>query len=393
MFAQRMNRLGTETAFEVLAKAKALEAEGRDIVHMEIGEPDFATPENIVDAGCRALREGHTHYGPSAGLPELREAIAEDVSRTRGIEVHPDQVVVTPGAKPILFFAALALLEPGDEALYPDPGFPIYESVINFAGAKPVPVPLREENEFALAVEDVAERIGPKTKLLIVNSPQNPTGSVLRREDVEQIAQLAVEHNLIVLSDEVYNRILFEGEHVSFASIPGMQERTILVDGFSKTYAMTGWRIGYSVSNRQLAEKFARLQTNSNSCTATFTQIACIEALRGPQDAVDKMVAEFRRRREFIVRGLNELPGVSCVLPHGAFYVFPNVKKTGFSCRELQERMLEEAGVALLSGTCFGKYGEGYLRLSYATSLERIEECLSRMRRWLEEHGVEENAG
>jgi len=377
--AKKMSRLGTETAFEVLAKARALEAQGREIVHLEIGEPDFDTPSNIVEAAIRALRSGQTHYTPSAGIPELRQAIAEETSETRGIEVKPEQVVVTPGAKPIMFFAILALCEEGDEVIYPNPGFPIYESMINFVGATPVPIPLREELDFRFDVNELRDKVTPRTKMIILNSPHNPTGGVLTKEDVEAIAEICLKNDILVLSDEIYRRILYEGEHYSIASVPGMQERTIILDGFSKTYAMTGWRLGYGVMPEELARQVARLMTNSNSCTAAFTQWAGVEALKGPQDEVNRMVAEFKRRRDIIVEGLNNIPGIRCLKPQGAFYVFPNITGVGMSSRAFADYLLEEAGVAVLSGTAFGQYGEGYLRLSYANSAENIRKALDRI--------------
>jgi aspartate aminotransferase len=377
--AARMERLGTETAFEVLARARALEARGRQIVHLEIGEPDFATPANIVAAAKRALDDGYTHYGPSAGLPELREAIAADVARTRRITVSPEQVVVTPGAKPIMFFLMLCCLDEGDEVLYPDPGFPTYESVASFVGARPVPVPLREENDFRLDVADLRERLSPRTRMLILNSPQNPTGSVLTQEDLEQIAGLVAGAPIVVLSDEVYRNIVYGGEAPSIASLPGMAEQTVILDGFSKTYAMTGWRLGYGVMPEELSWRIARLMTNSNSCTASFVQIAGVEALTGPQDSVGAMVAEFARRRAVIVDGLNRISGVTCRTPQGAFYVFPNVSALPASSQEVADRLLSEAGVAALSGRSFGVFADNYLRLSYANSIANIELALERI--------------
>ena len=377
-FADRMDRLGTESAFEVLAKAKGLEAQGRDIVHLEIGQPDFITPANICEAAFKAMKEGHTGYGPSAGLLEFREVIAEHISETRGVEVHPDEVTVTPGAKPIIFFTILALVDEGDEVIYPNPGFPIYESVIDFIDGKAVPLPLREEVGFGFRIEDLEASISDRTKLLIINSPQNPTGGTLAKSDLEAIADLAIKHNFYVLTDEVYSRILYEGVHDSLISLPGMKERTILLEGHSKTYAMTGWRLGYGIAPTELADKITQLTINSNSCTATFTQFAGIEALKGPQDFVHEMVAEFRKRRDAIVDGLNAIEGVSCIKPLGAFYVFPNVTQAPLSCQDLSDYLLEDAGVAVLPGTAFGKYGDGYLRLSYANSLENIEEALAR---------------
>ncbi len=381
--AQRMSRLGTETAFEVLARAKALEAQGREIIHLEIGEPDFDTPAHIKAAAVRALEEGYTHYTPAAGIPALREAIAEYVRRTRGIPVGPEHVVVVPGGKPIMFFAILALVEEGDEVIYPNPGFPIYESMIRFVGGWPVPLRLRMENEFRVDVEELARLITSRTRMLILNSPANPTGGVLTREDLAAIAELCLRHDLVVLSDEIYSRILYEGEHVSIASLPGMAERTIILDGFSKTYAMTGWRLGYGVMPEPLAEAVTRLMINSNSCTAAFTQMAGIAALTGPQDEVERMVAAFRERREVIVEGLNRLPGFRCLKPKGAFYAFPNIEGTGMSSRELAAYLLEEAGVAVLSGTAFGEYGEGFLRLSFANSIENIRKALERIEKAL----------
>ncbi|MGB9592867.1 MAG: pyridoxal phosphate-dependent aminotransferase [Anaerolineae bacterium] len=377
--AKCMSRLGTETAFEVLAKAKALEAQGREVVHLEIGEPDFDTPKHIIEAACKALHSGYTHYTPSAGIPELRKAIAEEMSRTRGIPVEPENVVVTPGGKPIMFYTILALAEPGDEVIYPNPGFPIYESMINFTGAKPVPIPLREEYNFAFDIDEFKRLVTDKTKLIIINSPHNPTGGILDKETLHEIAKIAMERDIPVLSDEIYDRILYDGEFHSIASIPGMQERTIILNGFSKTYAMTGWRLGYGVMPKDLAVHITRLMTNSNSCTNAATQMAGIAALKGPQDDVDRMVAAFRERRDVIVKGLNEIPGVSCVLPKGAFYAFPNIKGTGMQSKPLADYLLNEAGVACLAGTAFGAYGEGYLRLSYANSVENIKKALERM--------------
>ena len=377
--AQCMSRLGTETAFEVLARAKALEAQGRDIIHLEIGEPDFTTPANIIEAGVAALRRGETHYTPSAGILPLREAIAEEVSRTRGIPVSVDEVVVTPGGKPIMFYTILALAEPGTEVIYPNPGFPIYESMINFTGAKAVPVPLREEKEFRFDVQELLDKITPQTRLIIINSPHNPTGSVLTRADLQAIADAAQKYDFMILSDEIYIRILYEGEHISIASFPGMKERTIILDGFSKTYAMTGWRLGYGVMPAALATQISRLMTNSNSCTATFTQYAGVEALRGPQDESYRMVAAFKERRDVIVDGLNRIPGIKCVRPKGAFYVFPNIQGTGMKSKPFADYLLENAGVAALSGTSFGAYGEGYVRFSYANSVENLRRALERI--------------
>jgi len=382
--AQRMSRLGTETAFEVLVRAKALEAQGRDVVHLEIGEPDFDTPANIIEAACKALHSGYTHYGPSAGLPQLREVIAKDVSQSRGIPVNANQVVVTPGGKPIMFYTIMALAESGDEVIYPNPGFPIYESVINFVGAKPVPLRLAEEREFCIDLDELRRKVTKRTKLIIVNSPHNPCGSVLCKEDLQAIAELAVKHDIMVLSDEIYGRTLYEGQFESITQFPGMPERTIILDGFSKTYAMTGWRLGYGVMPEELAGQVAKLMTNSNSCTASFIQVAGIEAITGPQDESYKMVAAFRERRDIIVKGLNQIPGIHCLLPKGAFYVFPNVSEVVrrgkfANTKAFADHLLQEAGVAGLSGTAFGEFGEGYLRLSYANSIPNINKAVQRI--------------
>jgi len=373
-----MEKLGTETAFEVLARARALEARGRDIVHLEIGEPDFDTPGHIVDAAIQALRAGYTHYGPSGGLPELRQAIAQWVAHSRGIPVAPEQVVVTPGAKPIMFFAILALVEPGDEVIYPNPGFPIYESMINFVGAKPVPIRLREERGFGLDPQELAQLVSKRTKLIILNSPQNPTGGLLPLEDLQSIAAVVKQHDIMVLSDEIYSELRYEGQHHSIASLNGLANRTIILDGFSKTYAMTGWRLGYGVMPLELALHLTRLMTNSASCTTTFVQKAGVHALVSSQDCVAQMRKEFKARRDLIVGGLNNIPGVSCIKPQGAFYAFPNITRLGLSSEEVASRLLNEAGVAVLSGTAFGKFGEGYLRLSYANSQANIQKALER---------------
>ncbi len=378
--AERMNRLGTETAFEVMVKAKALEAQGRDIVHLEVGEPDFATPENIVGAGIRALKDGKTKYTPSAGIPELREAIAAYVSKMRGVQVSADQVVVTPGAKPIMFFTILALVEPGDEVLYPAPGFPIYESMINYCGGTPVPYLLREENDFRFDPDEFRAKANSKTKLIILNSPHNPTGGVLEKSDLQAVAEVAQKYNITVFTDEIYSRVLYDGSFSSLLNIPGMAERTIVLDGFSKTFSMTGWRLGWGVMPASLAPHIARLQTNSNSCVAGFVQYAGIEALTGPQDSVTKMVKAFQERRDTIVGGLNAIPGFGCQKPRGAFYAFPNITGTGWGSRKLADYLLNEAGVACLSGTAFGAAGEGYLRFSYANSLANIKKALTRIR-------------
>ena len=386
-----MSRLGTETAFEVLVRARALEAQGREVVHLEIGEPDFDTPSNIIEAACKALHGGYTHYGPAAGLPALREAVAAEVSRSRKIKVTPDQVVVTPGGKPIMFYTILALAEKGDEVMYPNPGFPIYESMINFVGAKPVPLPLLEEREFRVDTEYLRKKITKKTKLIIINSPHNPCGSMLSKKDLKEIADAAIEHDIPVLSDEIYCRDVYEGKFESITQFAGMPERTIILDGFSKTYAMTGWRMGYGVMPADFAAQVAKLQTNAASCTASFSQMAGVEALTGPQDEAHRMVAAFKERRDLIVKGLNEIPGIRCLLPKGAFYVFPNIKeamKRGKfpTAKAFADALLQEAGVAALSGTAFGNYGEGYLRFSYANSIPNIKKALQRIGEFVEKH-------
>ncbi|MGI8974679.1 MAG: pyridoxal phosphate-dependent aminotransferase [Gaiella sp.] len=377
--ATSLARLGTETAFEVLARAKALEAEGREIIHLQIGEPDFDTPAHVVEAGIRALRDGHTHYCPAPGLPVLREACAEYLSQSRGLPIDPARVLVTPGAKPFLFFGVLATCNPGDEVIYPDPGFPIYESVIRWSGAIPVPLPLTEERGFTFTADDVAERLTPRTKLIILNSPANPTGGVTPRELNAELAVVLADHDCLILSDEVYSEMVYDGDHDSIASHGDLLERTILLDGFSKTFAMTGWRLGYAVVPAPLVEPLTRLFVNCHSCTPPATQLAGVAALTGPMDEVRAMIAEFRERRRVVVDGLNALPGVSCVEPAGAFYAFPSIVGTGLSARELQERLLDEAGVALLAGTAFGERGEGYLRVSYANSQDNIRAALAAM--------------
>jgi aspartate aminotransferase len=373
-----MGRLGTESAFEVLARAKAMEAAGSKVIHLEIGEPDFPTADHIVNAAIDALRAGHTHYVPAPGIPPLREAVAAFLDRAgRMPGISPDRVVVTPGAKPIMFFTILALCGPGDEVLYPDPGFPMYESITAFAGATPVPLPLRESNGFRVDIEELKSLISERTRLLVLNSPHNPCGSALTAADCAEIAEIAMERDLIVLSDEVYWALRYgSGKHASVLDVPGMADRTILLDGWSKTYAMTGWRLGFGVFPLALVEPVTRLAINSVSCTSAFSQYAAIAALTGPWDPVADMVAEFRRRRDVIVAGLNDLPGVSCVEPDGAFYAFPDITGTGLSSVELATRLLNEAGVAALSGTAFGRYGEGYLRFSYANSVENIQSAL-----------------
>jgi aspartate/methionine/tyrosine aminotransferase len=384
--APRMARLGTETAFEVLSKAKALERQGKSIIHLEIGEPDFDTPSNIVEAASAALHAGWTHYGPSAGLPELRQTIADYVSRSRNVQVSPEEVVVVPGGKPIIFYAMLALIDRGDEVIYPNPGFPIYESMINYAGGTAVPIPLREERDFAVDPSELEALITDRTRLIILNSPQNPTGGVLPRRDIERIAQAIGDRNIMVLSDEIYSRLQFEGEPFSIMSLPWMQERTILLDGFSKTYAMTGWRMGYGVMRADLAAHFTRLMTNSNSCTASFTQRAGIEAITGDQSPVDGMRTEFERRCRFFVDGLNRIPGFSCRMPKGAFYVFPNIEKTGWKSKPLADALLDIAGVAALSGAAFGRFGEGHLRFSVANSMSQLEQALQRIAGWVKQN-------
>ncbi|HJX83237.1 MAG TPA: pyridoxal phosphate-dependent aminotransferase [Candidatus Angelobacter sp.] len=380
--ARRMFRLGAETAFEVLAKARVLEAQGKDIIHLEIGEPDFATPANISEAGIQAIRDGWTHYGPSAGLPIMREAIAEEVSRTRHVKCTPDEVVVVPGAKPTIFYAMMAFVEEGDEVISPSPGFPAYESLTNFLGATPVPIHLREEKDFRFDPNEFADLITDRTKLVILNSPHNPTGGVLSRQDLADIATAIGDRDIMVLSDEIYSQLVFEGEHHSIMSLDGWKDRTIMLDGFSKSYAMTGWRLGYGVMRADLAQHFSRLMTNSNSCSASFTQIAGVEGLRGDQSSVKKMCAEFQRRRDVFVAGLNKIKGFSCRLPHGAFYAFPNIEKTGWTSQRLADALLDQTGVACLSGTAFGKFGEGYLRFSIANSLENLQKALDRIEEW-----------
>ena len=371
-----MSRLGTESAFEVLARARALEAQGRKIVHLEIGEPDFTTPAHIILAAADALKDGYTHYGPAPGLPEVREAIGAFFGRSGRPSYPADQVIITPGAKPIMFFSILALCDEGDEVLYPDPGFPMYESITSFAGATPVPVPLREENEFRMDPDEVASLITDRTRLLIINTPHNPCGSALTKEDVEALAKIALEHELYVLSDEVYWAIRYSGEHASIASIDGMADRTILLDGCSKTFAMTGWRLGFGALPSPLMEPVTRLIVNSVSCTSSFSQRAILAAVTGPWEPIQAMIDEFHKRRDVIVEGLNRVPGVSCQEPAGAFYVFPNVKQLGIPTERVAAFLLEEAGVACLSGTAFGGEGQGHLRFSYANSVEAIREAL-----------------
>jgi len=385
--AQRMSRIAVEGAFEVLARACALEAQGRNIIHLEIGEPDFATPRHIVEAAKKALDEGWTHYGPTLGLPELREAIAGYICRTRGIQVGADHVCVVPGGKPIIFFPMLALLEPGDEVIYPNPGFPVYESMINFLGATPVPIPLVEDRGFSFDLDLLARKLSAKTKLLILNSPHNPTGGVIPADDIRAIAGLVRDRDLLVLSDEIYSRIYFDEPPLSIATLPGMLDKTIILDGFSKTYSMTGWRLGYGVMPLWLVDAMNKLMVNSNSCTASFTQRAGIAALNGPQSEVDHMVAEFRHRRDAFCAGLNALPGFRCPIPGGAFYAYPNIAGTGLTSKALADALLEKAGVGCLSGTAFGEYGEGYLRFSVANSNENLMAAIDRIRGFLGRRG------
>ena len=381
--AEPISRLGTESAFDVLSRARALEAQGKDIVHLEIGEPDFDTPRHVVEAGQKALGAGFTHYGPTPGLPDLRNAIAEYVSRTRGISAELKNVVVTPGGKPVIFFPMMALLGPGDEAIYPNPGFPIYESMIRYMGAKPVPIPLVEERGFSFDLDVFRASLTDKTKMVVLNSPQNPTGGIIPKEDIVAIADAVRDRDLVILSDEIYSRIYYEGDApFSIASLPGMAEKTIILDGFSKTYAMTGWRLGYGVMPEYLATAVGRLMVNSTSCTATFTQMAGVAALKGPQDDVDKMVAEFRRRRDAFCAALNDVPGWRCVLPGGAFYAFANVKAMGRSSKEIADELLMDAGVACLDGGGFGEYGKGYIRFSYANSYENLMKAAERIKAW-----------
>jgi aspartate/methionine/tyrosine aminotransferase len=377
--AKRLSRLGTETAFEVLVKAKALEAQGKEIIHLEIGEPDFPTPLTVIHAATQAMHQGYTHYCASSGLKELREAIATEISRTRGISVNADWVVITPGAKPIMFYLILALVEEGDEVIYPNPGFPIYESMINFAGGTPIPLPLLERYDFRFDLNDLISKVSSRTKLIIINSPQNPTGGVLQESDLQAIAKIAVQRDIMVLSDEIYSRIIYEGSHHSIASLPGMLERTVILDGFSKTYAMTGWRLGFGVMHPDLQSHISRLVTNSVSCTAPFVQRAGLEALTNADQEVSNMVSEFRRRRDFIVRGLNRIRGFQCLSPAGAFYVFPDIRRFGRKSNDFADYLLNEAGVAVLSGTSFGAYGEGYMRISYANSIENLGKAVDRI--------------
>jgi aspartate/methionine/tyrosine aminotransferase len=385
--------MGVESAFDVLVRARALEAQGRSVIHLEIGEPDFPTPPHIVEAAKRALDQGWTHYGPPQGFPELREAVAESVSASRGIKVGPEHVSIVPGGKPIIFFPMLALLEPGDEVIYPNPGFPIYESMIRYLGATPVPMRLVESRGFSFDLDLLRDKLSDRTRMLVLNSPQNPTGGVIPEEDLRAIAEMVRDRDLIVLADEIYSRIYYDDPPVSIASYPGILEKTIILDGFSKAYAMTGWRMGYGVMPVWLVEAVTKLMVNSNSCTASFTQRAGIAALRGPQDAVDAMVAEFRRRRDAFCQALNRIPGFRCAIPGGAFYAFPNVEQTGVGSKELADFLLEEAGVACLNGGAFGDYGEGYIRFSYANSLENLMEAVGRIEGVMGGKGTERARG
>jgi len=379
--AERMNHIGVESAFEVLVRARELERQGKHVIHLEIGEPDFPTPAHIIEATKRALDEGYTHYGPTQGLPELREAVARYISRTRKIRVGPEHVSITPGGKPIIFFPILALVEPGDEVIYPNPGFPIYESMIRFSGGVPVPIPLIEERGFSFDLDTLRKRLSPKTKLLILNSPQNPTGGLIPPEDIRHIADMVRDRDLMVLSDEIYSRIYYGDEApASIASLPGMLEKTIILDGFSKTYAMTGWRMGYGVMPTWLVEAVNKLMVNSNSCTATFTQRAGLAALEGTQEPTERMVAEFRRRRDAFCAGLNQIPGFRCALPGGAFYAFANIIGTGMKSKELADYLLYDAGISCLSGAAFGEFGEGYIRFSYANSYENLMQAVERIK-------------
>jgi aspartate aminotransferase len=378
--ASRMGSIGTESAFEVTARARALEATGRSIIHLQIGEPDFDTPANVREAAKRALDDGATHYAPFPGIPELRSAIAEDATARKGVDVTPDRVFVTVGGKGVMLYAILGLIDPGDEAIVPDPGYPIYESLVRFVGGTPVPIPIRMANDFRLDVDELESLVTPRTRMIVINSPANPTGGVLTRGDLERIAELAQRHDLVVLADEIYGRILYDGtEHVSIASLPGMAERTIVLDGFSKTFAMTGWRLGYAIVPPSLVGMYGQLVINTISCAPTFAQVGAVEALRGPQDAVAAMVEEFDARRRLVVDGLNAIPGIVCRLPSGAFYAFPDVAGTGLSGAELAERLLQEAGVCVLAGTAFGGVGTDHVRISYANSRENLAMALERI--------------
>jgi len=383
--ATRMGSIGTESAFEVSARARALAAQGRPMIYLQIGEPDFDTPANVRAAAKRALDEGETHYAPFPGIPALREAIAADVAMRKGVEADPSQVFVTVGGKGVMLYAIFGLVDPGDEVIVPDPGYPIYESLTRFVGATPVPIPIRMENEFRLDVDELASLITPRTRVLFINSPANPTGGVLTREDLQRISELAIEHDLWVVTDEIYGRILYDGaEHHSIAALPGMAERTIILDGFSKTFAMTGWRLGYAVVPTSLIPTYSQLIINTISCAPTFAQVGAVEALVGPQDDVDAMVVEFKARRDLVVKGLNEIPGIRCATPLGAFYAFPSIAGTGLTGAELAERLLHEADVCVLAGTAFGGVGTEHIRISYANSRENLTEALGRIGRFVE---------
>ncbi|MCB2201866.1 pyridoxal phosphate-dependent aminotransferase [bacterium] len=382
-YSERIQRLESEGAFAVLARAKQMEREGKSIVHLQIGEPDFDTPANITEAAYKALRDGHTHYAPSGGIPEAREAVAEEARRTRKIDISADNVIIMPGCKPLIYAAIMALVENGDEVIVPNPGYPTYRSVTRFVGAQPVPVPLREEHDFRFSIVEFKALITPKTKVVILNSPENPTGGVLTESDLEAIYAVAKEHDLWIITDEIYSRLVYEGEFKSILSVPGALERTVAVDGMSKTYAMTGWRLGYGIMPKKMAEYLFTFAINNFSSTATFSQYAMIEALQGPQDEVDRMIEQFRQRRDVIVDGLNAIEGITCLKPQGAFYVFPNITGTGLGSQQFADMMLEEAGVACLAGTAFGKFGEGYVRFSYANSIENIKEALKRIEKTL----------
>jgi aspartate/methionine/tyrosine aminotransferase len=379
--ADRMNLLHTESAFSIMARANALEAQGKSVVHLEIGQPDFKTPQNIIDAACKALNEGKTGYTPTSGIVPLRETIAKHCREYKKVDADMENVVVVPGGKPIMFYTMLALTQAGDEVIYPNPGFPIYESVIKFSGAKAVPMPLLEKNDFRVDLEQLKRDINEKTKLIIVNNPGNPTGGVFSKEDILAIADLTRDKGIYILSDEIYDRIVFESQQkpLSIASLPGMKDQTIILDGFSKTYAMTGWRLGYGVMNKELAEYMTLLMANSNSCAASMTQWAAIEALEGPQADVEKMVAAFKERRDYLIGALNAIDGIHCVMPQGAFYAFPNISSFGLSSAQFADRLLEEGGVAAAGGTAFGSFGEGFIRLSYANSLENLKIAVNRI--------------
>jgi aspartate/methionine/tyrosine aminotransferase len=382
--AQRMSQIGTETAFEVSARARALEAQGRDIIHLQIGEPDFDTPANIRDAAKKALDEGATHYAPYPGIPALREAIADDAAARKGFPIDPSQVFVTVGGKGVMLYAILGLVDPGDEVLVPDPGYPIYESLTRFVGGMPVPVPIRQERDFRIDLDELRSLVTPKTRMLVINSPAYPTGRVLTRGDLEAIAELAIRHDLVVLADEIYGRILYDGEeHVSIASLPGMAERTIVLDGFSKTFAMTGWRLGYAIVPPSLIPTYGQLVINTISCAPTFAQVGAVEAIRGPQEPMAAMVEEFRARRDLVVAGLNDIPGIECLSPKGAFYAFPRVSGTGLTGKELADRLLAEADVCVLAGTAFGGIGVDHVRISYANSRENLTKALRRIREFV----------